>query len=144
MADFWRIGFSSNKGFTLIEVLISLTLISIIVTGSMGLFIFSTRANKNSKTSFDATYLARNNMEIFYELSRTVDLESGIDMMKTELGFYLISPSENLFGKTEGNQYITVRLKEAGNLIDVVINVYENNNLKDLKAKMETLLIWEN
>ena len=70
-----------DAGFTLIEVLVSLTLISAI-TGFMGLFVFSSRTNKNSKISFDATYIARNNMEMVYGLSRAVDLKSGIDIIK--------------------------------------------------------------
>lgn len=83
-------------------------------------------------------------METIYELSRTVDLEYGMDMLKNEMGFRSLSMSDNLFGKSVGQQYVTVRLKKSGNLIDVVVNVYEDGHLNNIKTKMETLLIWEN
>lgn len=142
MLTFLKTKLSLDAGFTLIEVLVSLTLISAIITGSMGLFVFSSRTNKNSKISFDATYIARNNMEMVYGLSRAVDLKSGIDIIKKEKGFDEISNFENLFGKVVDDQYVTIHLKEWGNLIDVIVNVYEDATLNNLTAKMETLLIW--
>ena len=105
----------------------------------MGLFVFSARSGKSSKESLDATYTARNYMEMIYGLSQTVDFESGLDQIRTEKGFEKISPSENLFGKTVDDQYVTIQLKERGNLINVIVNVYEDTALR---AKMETLLLW--
>lgn len=134
----------SEKGFTLIEVLVSLTMISIIVTGTMGLFIFSAKTHKNSQTSLDATYTARNTMEMVYELSRTVDFQSGIDIIKNNNGFDSISSSEVLLGKTANDQYVTIHLKESDNLINVIVSVYEDFRLNSLKAKIETLLLWKN
>ncbi|NLK97128.1 MAG: prepilin-type N-terminal cleavage/methylation domain-containing protein [Epulopiscium sp.] len=139
MLSFLKIRLSLEQGFTLIEVLVSLTLISIIITGVMGLFVFSARSGKSSKESLDATYTARNYMEMIYGLSQTVDFESGLDQIRTEKGFEKISPSENLFGKTVDDQYVTIQLKERGNLINVIVNVYEDTALR---AKMETLLLW--
>lgn len=139
MISFFRFKFSLNQGFTLIEVLVSLSLISMILTAVLGVFVFSAKSSKSSKESFDATYIARNHMEMIYGLSKTVDFESGLDRLRTEKGFERLSLSENLFGKTVEEKYVTISLKEWGNLIDVIVNVYEDSILR---AKMETLLIW--
>lgn len=105
----------------------------------MGLFVFSARSSKISKESLDATYTARNHMEMIYGLSQTVDFESGLERLRTEKGFDKLSSSENLFGKAVDGQYVTIQVKEWGNLVDVIVNVYENSVLR---AKMETLLTW--
>jgi prepilin-type N-terminal cleavage/methylation domain-containing protein len=132
----------SNKGFTLIEIQIALVLILIIVTAFMSLFVFSARVNKMSKTSVSSTYIARDNMEMVYNLSKTANIESGINTITIDKGYTSLSIIEKRFGKAIDGKYVTINLKESGNLTKVIVNVYEDNTLTNLEAKIEALLSW--
>lgn len=141
---------NSNKGFTLVEVLISLMLISIIVTAFMSLFVYSAKTNEMSKTSTKSTYIARDTIEMIYDLSKEkssleeinnalIDKEDEVYKKLTESGseYYPYA-----FYNNKDNKYITVELEESGesqNLIRVIVKVYEEKDGK-IEAQMETLL----
>jgi type II secretory pathway pseudopilin PulG len=133
---------ASKKGLTLIEIIISFALIFIIIIGFMSTFVYSAKVNRMSKTSVNSTYIARDNIEMVYSLSKTLNFEAGINSIETEKGYTSIPGVEKLYGKVVNGKYVTIKLTESGNLIKVLVNVYKDDTLTNLESKMETILSW--
>ncbi|MEK4228865.1 prepilin-type N-terminal cleavage/methylation domain-containing protein [Solibacillus sp. FSL H8-0538] len=60
-----------QKGISLIEVVASIVLISIILISFFGLFIQSAKTGKASEEIVDATYVAQQKMEFYFNFSKT-------------------------------------------------------------------------
>ena len=74
--------FLKNKqsGFTLVEVVASIVIITIILTSFFPIFINTAKTTKTSNDIFDATYYAQKEMEILYNLSQTTIVSKGLTM----------------------------------------------------------------
>ena len=68
--------FSSSSGFSIIEVLVSVTLLSLVSLGVAQLFALSTRANMSSKGQTSTALLAVQKMEQLRSLTWGFDLSS--------------------------------------------------------------------
>jgi prepilin-type N-terminal cleavage/methylation domain-containing protein len=62
-----------SRGFSLLEVLVASTLVSVAVVGLVPLLIVSTRTNEDARTATVATVLAQQKMEQLRALAWTVD-----------------------------------------------------------------------
>lgn len=134
---------NNNKGMTLIELLVSFTLISIILISLFYFFIQGAKSNQVSEEIIDGTALAQTYMEKFYKISREHTYNSGLEMISKDEGFNQVSTS--IFEKSEGNYYLKLELlqpSESG--ISVIrLYVYSDKTKKNLKAQMESRLKWK-
>lgn len=145
----------STKGLTLIEVLLSIILISIILFSFFTFFIQSAKTGKTSEEVVDATYLAQVEMERVYEHSRKGDFNYGIvELIKVSE----LDPDSNykqltfsnpyVFKKKIDDSYIELKLTQHSDssMSNIVISVFEQDfelvNNQRPRAKMETILEW--
>jgi prepilin-type N-terminal cleavage/methylation domain-containing protein len=134
---------NNNKGMTLIELLVSFTLISIILISLFYFFIQGAKSNQVSEEIIDGTALAQTYMEKFYKISREQTYNSGLEIITKDEGFNQVSTS--IFEKSENNYYLKLELlqpSESG--ISVIrLYVYSDKTKKNLKAQMESRLKWK-
>lgn len=139
--------FINSKGLTLIEVLVSIILISIILFSFFSFFIQSAKTGKTSEEVVDATYLAQVEMEKIYEVSNKGDFKSGINEIVNSLSYKQLSPDsskEYRYSKSQDGFYLTLTFKEHTypGMSYLVIEVFEHENDIRPRAKMETILEW--
>ncbi|MCT2537941.1 type II secretion system GspH family protein [Aquibacillus koreensis] len=136
---------SSSKGLTLIEILASITILSIIVVTFLTFFIQSARTNTVSEDIMDATYVAQTQMEEIYNLSKS-PYEDAITSL-TSKGTHTENNGIDKFQIVNETYKIQLQLKQTDtnlpNLKDVLVKVYDNSNGR-LGAQMETKISWEN
>lgn len=132
----------SNDGMTLIEILLSIVILTIVVLSFSAMFIQSARTNQQSESIMDATYVAQEYMEEIINLSNGT-FEEGVVQLKEKLGLARTSPSSNEFtGEREG-YYIVININNATNGGKLIVKVYNDKSHMKLKAQMETILDWE-
>ncbi|MBU5342599.1 type IV pilus modification PilV family protein [Caldifermentibacillus hisashii] len=134
---------NNNKGLTLIELLVSLTLISIILISFFYFFIQGAKSNQVSEEIIDATALAQTYMEKFYRISKEHTYISGLATIREDEGFNQVS--SNIFKKSENNYYLKLELLQPSTSgISVVrLSVFSDETEKNLKAQMESRLKWK-
>ncbi|SEO93884.1 prepilin-type N-terminal cleavage/methylation domain-containing protein [Amphibacillus marinus] len=123
----------NEQGLTLVEVLASITILSIIVVTFLAFFIQSARTTKVSEDVMDATYLAQSYMEKIYYQSTQDDasfseLQVFIDGLEDSVNDYRIITS-------------LTAVEEQAELYTLYVEVFDNLNRK--QAQMETKLIIE-
>ncbi|WP_155590366.1 hypothetical protein [Lysinibacillus cavernae] len=138
----------NEGGFSLIEVVSSLILITIILLSFFGLFIQSNKTSKTSSTIVDSTYLAQNEMEnIFREIKGRTEEQLAAQLLYTSTDNpQKISCSKNNKFSTiwsyekqlEGRRFILTikRHCQYEYLNSIVIEVYEK---EVLKSKIENI-----
>lgn len=142
---------NAQNGFTLVEVLASIVLLTLIITTFMMMFAMGARTNVASEGLFDSTYAVQNEMEKLIELSaQPVSPPDRLETIEQALGYSRQSGvTENgttwgRLSKQAGAQHVMdIRLEETtSHFVRVLVEVgsAEGGNPK---AKMETLLIWE-
>ncbi|MFJ7971181.1 prepilin-type N-terminal cleavage/methylation domain-containing protein [Psychrobacillus sp. NPDC096389] len=133
----------NTKGLTLIEILVSITLITIILTAFFSLFIQSARTGKTSEEVVDATYIAQAEMEKLYEISKNGDLNSVNEKLIT-LNYSQPNSNEYFFTKEANGLFVHLKLKKHfyPGMSYLVIEVFEQENGTRPRAKMETILEW--
>lgn len=139
--------FINSKGLTLIEVLVSIILISIILFSFFSFFIQSAKTGKTSEEVVDATYLAQVEMEKIYEVSNKGDFKSGINEIVNSLSYKQLAPDsskEYRYSKSQDGFYLRLTFKEHTypGMSYLVIEVFEHENDIRPRAKMETILEW--
>ncbi|MDE4085036.1 prepilin-type N-terminal cleavage/methylation domain-containing protein [Planococcus maritimus] len=143
--------FLSNKdGFTLVEVLASMVLLTLILTTFLMMFGMGAKTNVASETIFNSTYEVQNELEKIIELSsRSTAPENRLSIIQEELG-YERQTSVLKNGVTWGvlskdvqqlkmNIYLE---KTEARLARVLVELVEEPNTNP-KAQMETILTWE-
>ncbi|MFP3324076.1 prepilin-type N-terminal cleavage/methylation domain-containing protein [Planococcus sp. SIMBA_160] len=143
--------FLSNKdGFTLVEVLASIVLLTLILTTFLMMFAMGAKTNVASEAIFDSTYEVQNELEKIIELSsRPAVSEKRLFIIQEELG-YNRQPNLLESGVDWGvlskdvQQYkMNIYLeKTEARLIRVLVELVEEPNTHP-KAQMETVLTWE-
>jgi prepilin-type N-terminal cleavage/methylation domain-containing protein len=137
----------NNKGLTLVEVLVSIILISLVLFTFFSFLIQSAKTGKTSEEVVDGTYLAQLEMEKLYEVSRKEDFNSGIDEIVNSLTYKQITSTtqdEYVFEKSIDGKNIKLKLKEHSypGMSYLVIEVFDQENGTRPRAKMETILEW--
>lgn len=141
----------TEKGFTLVEVLASIVLLTLIVTTFMMMFAMGARTNVASEGLFNSTYEVQNVMEKIIELSdQPAAPTARVETIKSKLGYtqqtrvVKSGTSWDRLTKKVGNQHVMeIRLEETeSQFVRVLVEVSEEGNGKS-KAKMETLLTWK-
>jgi type II secretory pathway pseudopilin PulG len=138
-----------KKGTTLIEIIVSLALLTIISISFLTMFVQSANSNSKSENIISATYLAQIAMEDLYSLSKSYSLNDSV-LQLSNRGYaktVIISGSDYNFTISRDGYYILIQLRDSsysGNLVKVVVKVYNNNSMSILEAQMENILSWKN
>jgi type II secretory pathway pseudopilin PulG len=138
----------SNKGVTLVEILVSIVILFIIIMSLLPMFAQSSRSNNYSKSMMNATYLAQSNLEELYHLSTTAIFSDGLIKLKTEKGFTeaVECPSGYCYEKKSNGYFINIQLKNSSNnngLMTGIVNIYSDKTKTKKEAQMEMLLHWK-
>lgn len=146
----------SESGFTLLEVVASLIIITIILMSFYSFFISTAKTTKTSNEIFNATYYAQKEMEHLYQLSQIEAFNDRISVITAipngeveEREKYYYSGTTTIFEKlgdleTDPNNnyyYILKCIPEFNNVTTVIIEVYDEKSGL-LKAKMENKIEW--
>lgn len=134
----------NSKGLTLIEVLVSIILISIILFTFFSFFIQSAKTGKTSGEVVDATFIAQEEMERMYVVSRNGDFNDGTEEIVNSLGYSQDEDEEFVFKKTKDSLYIQLKFKKHSypEMSYLVIEVFKQEDGTRPRAKMETILEW--
>lgn len=141
--------FHSEKGLTLIEILASMTILSIIIVSLLTMFVQSSRANTYSKTIVNSTYIAESNMEIVQNLIGSSTSIDGLITPMTSEGFTKTTNgclSGACYEKTSNGRYVFVQLMntDSTNLTaDAKVKIYKDNTRASQEAQMELILPWK-
>lgn len=106
-----------QAGFTLIEVIVGLVLITIILISFFSFFISSMKTTTTSNTILDATYYAQREMEQLYTLSQ----KTSISNLETEITFVPLSGDQKYYYASTGTTGI---YEKWGNTIEDPSNIY--------------------
>lgn len=140
-----------QSGFTLVEVLASIVLLTLIITTFMMMFAMGARTNVVSEELFDSTYAVQNEMEKIIELSAHAVLpDARLATIQQALGYSQQAPvtangaSWGRLSKQLTPQHVMeVRLEQTSSrFVRVFIEAGEVGK-ENSRAKMETLLTWE-
>lgn len=140
--------YNTSKGLTLIEIIVSLALLSIIIIPFLAMFVNSTKVNSRSDTTLNATYLAQVTMEELYHFSESYTFMDGLIQLGDN-GFTqttIIVGNDYDFGKEQGPHYIKIEIRKSaysGNLTKTLVKIYNNSAMDILQAQMETILSWK-
>lgn len=134
----------NEKGLTLVELLGSFVILSIILIFIVTILNVSAKTNRTSKEVIDATYMAQEEMEFIYKLSK----ENSRLHALSEL--YIPQSADGdwtVYHKESDHEDYYFEIKEnttSAPLIRIIVKVYEKDDLAGAKerAQMETLLKW--
>lgn len=138
--------FKSQGGFSLIEVVASLVIITVILLSFFGLLIQSNKTGKSSEQIIDATYLAQKEMEKMYNYFKSTTIETWESNFpylaeKDEVNSagnitrYKVIPSN-----AKNKEIIIVNAEDIShdNTVRITIEVYDSRGAT-LKAKMQNI-----
>lgn len=142
----------SEDGFSLIEVIISLVILTIILLSIFSLIIQAMKTREISENIIDATYIAQTEMENAFAVSNSSNFNERITSIQNQLN-YPTPISTNgalIFRKKkiiENNEVIIqLELRDHSslpNLTPIIIKVFEVRNSEEkLTAQMENILAW--
>ncbi|WP_117170453.1 type IV pilus modification PilV family protein [Paraliobacillus sediminis] len=136
---------NNQKGMTLVEIIVSIAILSIIIVTFLTFFIQSTKVNNVSKDITDSSYVAQTELEEIYHLSNTMSYTDTITYLSNT---YNVNNSDSnydyIFTKQieDTNIYnISITFSTTDDINDVVVKVYNDSN--KLEAQLETKLLWE-
>ncbi|MCB2355922.1 prepilin-type N-terminal cleavage/methylation domain-containing protein [Clostridium estertheticum] len=137
-----------RKGMTLIEIIVSLAILAIIIVPFLNMFVQSTVTNKKSETILDATYVAQREMEYIYSISKSKTFIAGRLQLTDNDGFTQTNVSANnnySYTKNVTGYFINIqimRIVGRGNLVKLLVKIYDNSSMSKLESQMETILPW--
>nr|WP_106784512.1 type II secretion system protein [Lysinibacillus timonensis] len=133
-----------KDGFTLIEVLASVTLITLLLLSVFTIFTQTARSTKVAENIVDATYIGQSEMEKLYGISLDTSFEN-LEIALQSVGYKGITANEFEKFDEEHNVLITLEIKKNrtySNLSTVLLHVYEQRN-GPLLVQMENALFWQ-
>ncbi|MEY9969741.1 prepilin-type N-terminal cleavage/methylation domain-containing protein [Lysinibacillus sp. RC46] len=136
--------FNSQGGFTLIEVIASLVIITIILLSFFGLLIQSNKTGKSSEQIIDATYLAQKEMEKMYNYFKSTKIETWESDFPYEKDEEKSSGNTTQYKVTPVNaknkEIIIVKAEDMSpeKTVRITIEVYDSRG-KILKAKVQNI-----
>ncbi|HLT55756.1 MAG TPA: prepilin-type N-terminal cleavage/methylation domain-containing protein [Bacillota bacterium] len=138
--------FKKEKGLTLIEVLVSIVLLSLILIMFFSMFIQTAKVNNSSETIIDATYIAQTEMERIYSYSKNTSYSKREDAL-ADLNFNKVANIDDwiIFEKNDSNSdfKIVVKLQKQQleeNMNRLILEVYNGDD--NIQAKMENAILW--
>lgn len=136
--------FRNESGLTLIEVVVSILILTLIITSFLMMFIQATKTNKASERIIDSTYYAQVEMENIHAISDTSSFEDRKTIMNKHLKYETLDLINFIKNDGKSGKYFEVRLLERNELpiVDLLVKVYDSKG-GNLEAQMETVLLWE-
>ncbi|WP_053219014.1 type IV pilus modification PilV family protein [Virgibacillus senegalensis] len=132
----------NENGLTLVEILVSIAILSIIVTTFFTFFAQAAKTNKNASSILTATYVAENYMEEIYQMSVTCTDYTDCNNLLAQT--YAATGSEGEYTDDPKGYHVKMALKphpENSRLGNVIVKVYQAGSNK-LEAQMETVVEW--
>lgn len=137
--------YNNNLGFSLVEVVASIVIITLILLSFFGLLIQSNKTGKSSEQIIDATYLAQQEMEKMYSYFKyaTKDTwETAFPYTKDEENstnnLTLYNPTIPSYAKNKEQIIVKAKDLSPDNTVRIIIEVYDSSG-KVLKAKVENI-----
>lgn len=134
-----------NKGMTLIEVLVSLVILSIMIISVLPFFVQSSRTSNLSDNIVTATLLAETEMESIINMNTTHPAQSLGEFANQILarGYERDYSCDSCYGMYKDRYYVSLQLSDmAGNLGKVILRIYDENKNR-IASQMEMILSWE-
>ena len=137
--------FSCQRGFSLIEVVASVVILTIILLSFFGLLIQSNKTGKSSEQIIDATLLAQREMEKMYVYFKSTSKASWAPSFPYTKDVVNSAGNTTLFGPdplsdAKNNEVIKLKVEELSpeNAVRVTIEIFDSD-AKILKAKVENI-----
>ena len=139
----------NEKGFTLLELLVSVVLLVIVVGALLSMFVTSTKNNITSAEVVDEGYMAQKHMEKIYSLGKDKSVSEIADhLFYNGYGYNSkIDPDYACFMVRDGEYYIKTELfygiYDAINedLCKVVVSVYNDSTYSDPLTSMQGIYL---
>lgn len=136
-------------GFTLIEVLSSIVILTIIITIFLNVFIQSSQTNRTSGEIIDATYFAQTEMERIYEKSLG-ESYSNREATFTDMGYQTYAFDEiwiTFKKEISPGYYMKVKLQNksiegADHMNRVIVTIHKGTVEGSRLALMENIIVW--
>ncbi|UOQ47285.1 prepilin-type N-terminal cleavage/methylation domain-containing protein [Gracilibacillus caseinilyticus] len=135
-----------ESGFTLIEMLASITILSIISFGFIAIFVHASKTTETSADIIDADYIAQTEMERIYQYSTESAMEDTISLLETD-GYQLLNRAEETFQleKSTRNHYIRMKVEKDQSVTDfwmVSVQVLNERDDHTVQAVLEAGYVW--
>ena len=135
----------NNKGFTLVEILVSIVILSIIVGAFMSMFVYATKANVTTQELVDTGYIAQTCMEELYTLSMTEDTDGIINAMKANAYIHTSSGNKHGFTKEVERHFVKIEMERkayavSDDLTKVTVKVYKDSGHSQLAASVQNII----
>lgn len=140
---------NNNEGYSLVELLVSVLLLTIIVVAFLSVFQYATRNNITSGQVVDQGYVAQTCMEDIIDSSNTEpDFDALIVAMTTEYDTYTKidgTITEHIFTDTRDDYPIKIIMKEdaytsSEDLVSVFVGVYEDSSYSRPVANVQNII----
>lgn len=135
----------NDNGLSLIEVIVSIVILTIILLSVYKLLISSATTSKSSETIIDTTYIAQTEIEKFYSFAKENTMPAQFDKEIFPSYRFIRQENTNTYVYKNDSAYndfsLELKLKlTENNGTRVILRVYDNNNV--LKSQMETTIEW--
>jgi|SRR5690625_1702262 len=135
----------NESGLTLVEILISIAIITIILLVILFVLLQIIRTNKTSQEIVSATYIAQTEMEKMYAVSQKQDFDSWISSLQHDDKEHSTDGTSDIITYETNDQFnIEMKITDVDDfpLKRIIIYVYDMGSTEHPKAKMENLLDW--
>jgi prepilin-type N-terminal cleavage/methylation domain-containing protein len=120
-----------KKGYSLLEVVVAISILAIIVLAFFPLFTYTFKNIKRAEKIVDASYVAQSTLEELYSRSKDSEYappDSGVTKKYDD------------FGK---GYWVVLEIDTRGMDVDAVVTVYADESEKEMKSRMELHLKWK-
>ncbi|WP_058307233.1 type IV pilus modification PilV family protein [Gracilibacillus massiliensis] len=139
--------FTNNSGFTLIEILASVVILSLISFGFLALFTHASKSNILSENILDGNYIAQTEIEDIYQYSTETTITETISNMESN-AYHLTNSGDDFYQLRQKNDDYSVDIHFLHNdqqpsLWRVTVTVTDERGSSSLLAKIESVYQWQ-
>lgn len=145
--------YDKEQGFTLIEIIASLVIITLLLTSFLSLLISSAQSTQRSKEVIDYTLIAQTELEALYSFAQNDSLSNQQNVLTNQMDFTLVNTSaeSSLYEKQTSDVMIQLTASSyestgtfqtlEDSLSNVVVEIQTLDTSTTL-AKMESIIEW--
>lgn len=141
----------NEKGFTLLELIVSIALLALIVGAMLNAFVASTKTNITSGAIINEGYIAQDCMEKIYSLSLSKNIAQLCDVLVTETFAYEevggAGSGLHQFKKGIDSYYVKIEIKKnpyigaREEVKRVIVEVFKDNTYTNPVALVQNYII---
>lgn len=135
-----------KAGSILLEVVISLILISLLALTFMSMYVFASRVNARSQRVTDTTYAAQNMLEELYSLSVNQSFDESLNELRSIISSCQVTQeSPDLYKVTGeyGKYGVEITLQKIrDNMYNSIVKAYTLSSSLHQETTMQNLFIW--